>query len=81
MGRGVGKAKATLTANASAQRPASALLLVAAALLVLKPTVIDRTDNFLRRADPPLARLGLPIAAELDNGLKRIVRVGKQRGA
>ena len=61
---------ASITANASAQRPASALLLVAAALLVLKPTVIDRTDNFLHRADPPLARLGLPIAAELDNGLK-----------
>ena len=48
---------------------AGALLLVAGCLLALKPTVIDRTDNFLHRADPPLARLGLPIAAQLDNGL------------
>lgn len=49
---------------------AGALLLVAGCLLALKPAVIDRTDNFLHRADPPLAKLGLPIAAQLDNGLQ-----------
>ncbi|RLT52786.1 MAG: hypothetical protein DWI68_01670, partial [Chloroflexi bacterium] len=61
---------AVVVPAARAQHSAGALLLVAGCLLALKPTVIDRTDNFLHRADPPLAKLGLPIAAQLDNGLQ-----------